>query len=90
VALGAIWAQLHLSIRLERTAFWGALYGSYTNWAVTSFAAVFGTGALSPITAAGRTASFWQEGVVTVGFATVGLSTIAMCLLVLWGLRRRA
>ncbi len=89
LALGAGWAHLQLLPKVERAAFWGAVYGSYANWVVTTFAAVFGTGALSPITAAGRTALFWQEGVVTVGFATVGVSTIATCLLVLWGLRSR-
>jgi hydroxylaminobenzene mutase len=90
LALGACWAQLRLLPGLERAAFWGALYGAYANWVLTTFAAVFGTGALSPITAAGRTALFWQEGIVTGGFATVGVSTIAASLLVLWGLRRAA
>jgi hydroxylaminobenzene mutase len=90
LALGAGWAHLKLLPNIERIAFWGAVYGSYANWVTTTFAAVSGTGALSPITASGRSALFWQEGLVTVGFATVGVSTIAASLLVLWGLRRRA
>ena len=89
LALGASWAHLKLLPNVERAAFWGAVYGSYANWVITTLAAVFGTGALSPITASGRTALFWQEGLVTAGFATVGVSTIATSLLVLWGLRRR-
>src|SRR5258705_13414244 len=48
VPLGAIWAHVKLSPGLKRTAFWGALYGTYANWTVTTLAAVFGTGALSP------------------------------------------
>lgn len=49
-----------------------------------------GTGALSPITAAGRTAPPWQERLVTAGFLTVGLCIIAASLLALWGLRMKA
>jgi hydroxylaminobenzene mutase len=90
LALGASWTRLKLLPSLERTAFWAAIYGAYANWSITTFAAVFGTGALSPITASGRVALSWQEGVVTIGFATVGVSTIAAAILILWGLRRRA
>jgi hydroxylaminobenzene mutase len=90
VALGAIWAQLRLSPGLERAAFCGALYGAYGNCAITTLAAILGTGALSPITAAGRQAPPWQEQLVTIGFASVGLVIIATSLLVLWGLRRSA
>jgi (hydroxyamino)benzene mutase len=52
------------------------------NWVVTTLAAIFGTGALSPITAPGRSAPDWQESLVTVRFITVGSS-----MLLLWGLR---
>jgi hydroxylaminobenzene mutase len=90
VALGAIWLQVRLSPGLERAAFWGALYGTYVNWGITTLAAVLGTGALSPITASGRSALPWQEALVTAGFASVGLAVIATSLLVLWGLRRSA
>lgn len=90
VALGAIWAEVRLSPGLKTAAYWTALYGSYANWAVTTLAAIFGTGAMTPIAAAGRTAQAWQERVVTAGFISVGLAIIAAAVLVLWGLRRRA
>ncbi|MEW6366459.1 MAG: hydrogenase [Acidobacteriota bacterium] len=90
VALGAIWAEVNLSATLKRTAYWTALYGTYVNWAVTILAAVFGTGALTPIAAPGRSARPWQEGLVTAGFISVGLAIIAAAVLVLWGLRRKA
>jgi len=89
IALGAIWMQLRLAPRLEPATFWAALYGTYFNCALTTFAAVVGTGALSPITAAGRAALTWRENLVTVGFMTVGLAIIATSVLVLWGLRRK-
>lgn len=90
VALGAIWAEVRLSAPLKTAAYWGALYGTYANWLVTTLAAVFGTGALSPITAAGRTAQAWQESLVTLGFMSVGLAIVAATVLILWGLRKGA
>jgi hydroxylaminobenzene mutase len=89
VALGAIWTEVKLSARPKAVAYWTALYGTYANWAITTFAAIFGTGAMSPLLAAGRSAQAWKEGVVTVGFITVGPAIVISSLLVLWGLRRQ-
>lgn len=89
VALGAVWAEVNLPTLLKTTAFWGALYGTYVNWGVTTVAAVFGTAALSPITGAGHSGQPWQEAVVTVGFMSVGIVIVASSILVLWGLRGR-
>lgn len=88
VALGAVWSHVNLSPRLKVVAYWGELYGTYVNWAVTTLAAIFGTAALSPISAAGRSGQPWQESAVTFGFMSVGVVTLASTVLVLWGLRR--
>ena len=90
VALGAIWTEVRLSPRLKVAAYWSALYGTYANWAVTTLAAIFGTAALSPISATGHSAQPWQEGAVTFGFMSVGIVIVASSILVLWGLRRTA
>ena len=90
VAVGAIWNEVKLSRGLKAAAYWSGLYGTYANWASTLLAAIFGTGALSPITAPGRVAMPWQEGLVTFGFMSCGLAIIASAVLVLWGLRRAA
>ena len=90
VALGAVWLEVRLSPALSSTAYWCALFGTYANWAVTTLAAVLGTGAMSPITASGRTALPWQEGFITAGFMSVGLAIIAAIVLVLWGMRGSA
>jgi hydroxylaminobenzene mutase len=87
VALGSAWAEVRLSPRAKSTAYRGVLYGTYANWAFTTLAAIFGTAALSPISAAGHRAPPWQEAVVTFGFVSVGLVTVATSVLVLWGLR---
>jgi len=87
VALGAIWTEVKLPPRAKATAYWTALYGSYVNWLVTTLAAVFGTAALSPISAAGHSGKPWQEILVTAGFQSVSVVIVASALLVLWGLR---
>ena len=90
LALGAAWMEVRLQPATKTIAYWTALYGSYGNWAFTTLAAIFGTGALSPITAAGHSGEPWQESLVTAGFLTVGLADVLFCLLLLWGLRARA
>jgi len=57
---------------------------------MTTLAAVFGTGALSPITAPGHHGQPWQESFVTVGFMSVGIACVASSVLMLWGLRGKA
>jgi hydroxylaminobenzene mutase len=88
VALGGVWTEVRLSRRLKGAAYWSALYGTYANWAVTLLAAIFGTAAMSPITAAGRSGQPWQEELVTFGFMSVGIVIVASSILVLSGLRR--
>ncbi len=90
VALGSIWTEIRLARRLKVTAYWSVLFGTYANWMVTTLAAIFGTAALSPITAAGRSAQPWQEAVITFGFMSVGIAIVCSAALVLWGLRRAA
>jgi (hydroxyamino)benzene mutase len=89
LALGAIWAQLRLPSPAKATAYWTALYGTYVNWLTTTLAAVFGTAALSPISAAGHRGQPWQESLVTAGFMSVGIAIVASSVLILWGLRAR-
>jgi len=90
VALGAIWTEVRLPPVTKAIAYWTALYGTYVNWLVTTLAAVFGTAALSPISAAGHNGQPWQESLVTAGFISVGVVIVASSVLVLWGLRARA
>jgi hydroxylaminobenzene mutase len=90
VALGAAWPEVRLGPAAKGAAYWLALCGTYGNWMVTTLAAMLGTAAMSPITAAGHAAQPWQEALVTLGFVGVGLTIIAATVLVLWGLRRGA
>ena len=87
VAFGAAWSEIRLTSRTKSIAYWAVLYGTYANWLVTTLAAVFGTGALSPITAPGLKADAWQEGLIHAGFLSVALAIIVASVLAVWGLR---
>jgi hydroxylaminobenzene mutase len=88
VAVGAIWPHVELGPRAKAVAFWALLYGTYMNWFMTMLAAIFGTGALSPVTAPGRIGLPWQESLVTAGLMSVGIAIVLASVLVLWGLRK--
>ena len=90
LALGAVWSEIHLSARLKGVTYWAVLYGTYANWGITTLAAAFGTGALSPITAPGLMAAPWKENLVHAGFMSVGVTIIGAAVLILLGLRRGA
>jgi hydroxylaminobenzene mutase len=89
VALGAVWMEVSLSLRLKSAAYWSALYGAYANWVATVLGAAWGIAALSPITSAGHHALPWQETFITALFMTVGLAIVGASVMVLWGLRRQ-
>jgi len=90
IAVGAIWQDVKLASAAKATAFWLSLYGTYANWLFTLLAAVFGTGAMSPITAPGRTGLPWQESLIAAGFMSVGIVIVLASLLILWGLRGKS
>ena len=90
LALGAVWSEIHPSARLKGVTYWAVLYGTYANWGITTLAAAFGTGALSPITAPGLMAAPWKENLVHAGFMSVGVTIIGAAVLILLGLRRGA
>jgi hydroxylaminobenzene mutase len=90
LAVGAIWSEVKLSSRASVVVYRALLGGTYGNWAVTTLAAILGTAALSPITAAGHAGAQWQESLVTAGFVIIGLAIISASALLLWGLRGKA
>jgi hydroxylaminobenzene mutase len=89
VALGAIWTEVKLPPISKAIAYWTALYGTYINWLVTTLAAIYGTSALSPITAAGHSGLPWQESLITAGFLSVGIVIVFSSVVILWGLRAK-
>ena len=90
IAIGAIWHNVRLTPRAKTIAYWLSLYGTYVNWLFTLLAAIFGTAALSPVTAAGHQGLPWQESLITAGFLSVGIVIVVVSLMILWGLRTNA
>ena len=87
VALGLLWQRLNLSDGWLVVTFWLAVYGTFANWLATLLAAVWGAGALMPIAAMGHQGSSMQEGVVKFLLGTLSVSMIAVCVIVIVGLR---
>lgn len=90
LVIGAVWMDVHLTLRNKAIAYWAVLYGAYANWGVTTLAAILGTNAMSVVTGAGQAAAPWEESLVTAGFMSVGVAIVMAALLILWGLRQSA
>ncbi len=88
VLFGLLWPKLNLPDKLLKWGFWLSLFGTYTNWATTLFAGFFGAGAeMMPIAGAGLTGAMWQEIIIKFGLIFLSLSMLAVCGIILWGLR---
>ena len=87
VALGLCWGRMVLPAWAARLTQVLALYGTYANWLATLLAAIWGTGAMMPLAAAGFTAAPWQEQVVSLLLISLSVAMVVALLLVVWGLR---
>lgn len=90
VALGLVWARLRLSARAEQLAYGLALYGTFANWSATLLAAAWGAGAAMPIAAVGHQGSAIQEAVIGGLLLSLSFAMVALCALLLRGLRDSA
>jgi hydroxylaminobenzene mutase len=90
VLAGLIWPKLRLS---DRTLNWGyglSLFGTYTNWATTLLAGIWGAGAeMMPIAGGGFQGEVWQEIIIKFGLISLSVAMIIVCGLMFWGLRGR-
>lgn len=89
IAVGAIWNRLALSATLQSCTFWLLLYGTYANWLVITLAAIYGTSEMTPIAGAGHSGLPWQETLVNTGLISVGITMLAGCALLVFGLVRK-
>ena len=89
IALGGIWQEVRLSATSTKATFWLLLYGAYSNWLVTTMAAILGTSSMTPIAAAGSSAAPWLETSISIGFVSVAVSILAASVLLLFGLRAK-
>ena len=89
IALGAAWGHVHLGPRAEQIAFWSLAFGTTANWVTTLLAAVWGTGRMTPLAAAGLKGLPWQETVVSAGLIALSVAMLVGTALVLFGLLAR-
>jgi hydroxylaminobenzene mutase len=88
VVLGLLWSRLVLTRTQLSAAFWLAAYGTFANWLSTFLAAMWAAGSgMMPIAAGGRVGTAVQETVINGLLVSLGLAMIAVCVLVLLGLR---
>lgn len=87
IGLGLLWPRLRLGPTGRATAFWLVLYGTFANWAATLLSAVWGAGGSMPIAGGGQTGTPVQETVVLALLLSLSIAMIAVCGIVLWGLR---
>jgi hydroxylaminobenzene mutase len=88
VLLGLLWPRLALGARAAGALFWLAIYGTFANWATTLLAAAWGAGTRMPLAAGAHRGTTGQELAIEVLLVTLSVAIVAVCVLVLWGLRR--
>ena len=89
VVLGLLWQRLNLSNGWLAITFWLAVYGSFANWLATFLAAFWGAGKLMPIAGMSRQGSARKEGAIRFLLTTLSVAMIAVCVIVIVGLRAR-
>lgn len=87
VALGLLWRRLNLPNGWLAITFWLAVYGTFANWLATFLAAFWGAGKLMPIAGMSRQGSSAEEGAIRFLLTTLSVAMIAVCLIVIVGLR---
>lgn len=88
ILIGLLWQRLDLSKTGFTALFWLALYGTFANLLATFLAAVWGAGASMPIAGLGHRGSRLQETVIDLLLFSLSAAMVAVCVLLLWGLRR--
>jgi hydroxylaminobenzene mutase len=88
VVLGLVWPRLRLTNAQSALGFWLAVYGGFANWLSTFLAAFWAAGSrMMPMAGAGHSGSAVQEVIIQALLVSLSLAMIAVCILVLFGLR---
>jgi hydroxylaminobenzene mutase len=88
VALGLLWQRLNVSNNWLLIAFWLAIYSAFANWLATLLAAIWKAGsALMPMAAHGSQGLPYQESVINFLLITLSIAMLAVCAIVIVGLR---
>lgn len=87
IGSGLVWTRLKLPSGWLRAGFGLALYGTFANVVATFLAAIWRAGTMMPIAGQGQTGNPAQELLITILLVSLSLAMVALCLIVLAGLR---
>lgn len=88
MVLGLIWPRLHLTAGQLRATYGLAVFGTFANVLATFLAAAWGAGGMMPIAGQGQSGTALQETVVKALLGSLAVAMVAVCVLLLVGLRR--
>ncbi len=90
ILFGLVWPKLNLSNKLLKWSFGLALFGTFTNWGTTFLAGLWGAGSeMMPFAGGGMNGEMWQEILIKFGLISLSLAMVAVCVLLIVGLRKR-
>jgi hydroxylaminobenzene mutase len=88
--IGVIWNRLYLSEQGLKRVYFLALFGTFTNWATTFLAGLWGAGEeMMPIAGAGFNGAVWQEILIKGGLFSLAITMVIVSVMLLIGLRGR-
>jgi hydroxylaminobenzene mutase len=88
IVLGLLWPRLEIEAATSRLGYWLALYSTYVGWLMPLLGGMWTAGgATLPFAAGEARGTAFQEGVIATGLITSAAAVIALCLVLLWGLR---
>ena len=88
VLLGLIWHKIELSIKWLKITFWLAIYGTFVNWLGILIAAIYNAGEMLSIAAKGTKGPLLAEGLVNFSLISLTIAMLAICIIILIGLKR--
>lgn len=87
MALGLVWPRLSLPAFWHQVSFWLAVFGTFANWLAVLLSAFWGAAATMPIIGGGATGAPIHEQIVFVLLMTLSIAMVALCVILLAGLR---
>ncbi len=87
IAVGLIWNELKLNVKLKTAMYRTLIYATFVNWLVTLLSAYWGTSKMTPISGQGFVGTDMQENIIRIGFITVGITMLFSVIVMLYGLR---
>ena len=90
IIIGLIWPKINLSNKLYLWCFILALFGTFSNWLTTLLASLWGAGSkMMPIVGGGLQGTALQEGIIKFGLISLSISMLVVCIILLWGMKRK-